>query len=775
VTARNRQLVAAALAFAALAAAARGQVREALVAQAPPPDAPQVRYDGHRLARVHVADWAQIADIERLGGTFWNCRVGPGDAVVSLPGDAVEALRTLTDVREVLEVDVQALFDAERAGAQAAPRGGGTVDPFFDDYRPLSQVNAYMDTLVALRPDLASKTEIGQTHEGRPIYALRISSAAPSEKPALLLNGCQHAREWVTVPATMFIADRLIREYDTDPDVQRFVDDLEWHIIPMSNPDGYAHTWASDRMWRKNRRVNGGNEFGVDLNRNWSIGFGGAGASSNPGSNLYSGPSAFSEPATLAIRDYILSRPNIRGHFDIHNFSQAVLGPWAHTNDPAPLADVMLPLGNAINSAMSSVFGSLYQFGTGSQLLPLAGGAASDWTFGAAFGEAEIVSLTLELRDRGQFGFLLPATQIVPTSEETWAGAAVMAERLLRPLEITFPQGTPDFLEPDAEESFEVFIREIADEADSARLRWRVAGEAGFASTDLTPLDGERWSVTMPALPCGSMLEYYLEAETIEGEIVTSPEDAPASVLLGEAAQSTLRFADDFELDLGWQVDPEGDDTATTGMWERVDPNPTPAQPGEDNPLGEGTLCWITGQHPVGGVIGATDVDGGVTTLLSPALPAGGDEAHVTYSRWWSNDQGSNPDSNALRVEISGDDGQTWTLLEEVAQSEPQWTRKTFRVADFVTPSDVVRLRFIAADLPELGGSIAEAGVDDVRVTGIGCPKAADLDGDGVVGSSDLALLLGQWGQGGVADLNDDGAVGAADLALLLGQWTTVP
>lgn len=54
-------------------------------------------------------------------------------------------------------------------------------------------------------------------------------------------------------------------------------------------------------------------------------------------------------------------------------------------------------------------------------------------------------------------------------------------------------------------------------------------------------------------------------------------------------------------------------------------------------------------------------------------------------------------------------------------------------------------------------------------------PCAADLDGDGVVGASDLAILLGGWGTSNVigapGDFDCDGDVDAADLATLLGSW----
>ena len=54
-------------------------------------------------------------------------------------------------------------------------------------------------------------------------------------------------------------------------------------------------------------------------------------------------------------------------------------------------------------------------------------------------------------------------------------------------------------------------------------------------------------------------------------------------------------------------------------------------------------------------------------------------------------------------------------------------------------------------------------------------PTPGDLDGDGSVGASDLAILLGAWGSctsSCPADLDGDGAVGAGDLAILLGAWS---
>ncbi len=70
-------------------------------------------------------------------------------------------------------------------------------------------------------------------------------------------------------------------------------------------------------------------------------------------------------------------------------------------------------------------------------------------------------------------------------------------------------------------------------------------------------------------------------------------------------------------------------------------------------------------------------------------------------------------------------------------------------------------------------GALVNTGIDDVRIGTVSCP--ADLDGDGIVGAADLAILLGAWAGGGIGDLDGSGVVGGADLAILLGAWGPCP
>ena len=111
---------------------------------------------------------------------------------------------------------------------------------------------------------------------------------------------------------TVYFADALIQRYDLDPQIQALVDGVEFTIVPIVNTDGYVYSHVTERLWRKNRRDNGDGTFGVDLNRNWSVDWGGPGSAGNTASNTYRGPTPFSEPETQAIRDFVLAHPEIR-------------------------------------------------------------------------------------------------------------------------------------------------------------------------------------------------------------------------------------------------------------------------------------------------------------------------------------------------------------------------------------------------------------------------------------------------------------------------------
>ena len=241
---------------------------------------------------------------------------------------------------------------------------------------------------------------------------------------------------------------------------------------------------------------------------------------------------------------------------------------------------------------------------------------------------------------------------------------------------------------------------------------------------------GNTWAGDIPALGGLGVVEYWLTATDSGSNTETYPDGAPLQFTVGD---ETVLFSYDFEAgnDEGWEGHLPSD-TATTGEWERGDPLATAAQPGDDHTPGAGnTDCWFTGQGS-GGSVGENDVDNGITTLLSPVFDlAGASSVQVKYWRWYSNDEGAQPNSDVLLAQLSNDGGATWTTAETVgptgAESSGDWFEGGF-LADSVLPiTSNLRVRFIAEDAPNQG-SIVEAAIDDFEITALspGCPVPAN-------------------------------------------------
>ena len=280
------------------------------------------------------------------------------------------------------------------------------------------------------------------------------------------------------------------------------------------------------------------------------------------------------------------------------------------------------------------------------------------------------------------------------------------------------------------------------------------------------------YTAQVPMSACGTPVNYYFEAKTTNNEIVTSPANAPTSFNTTTGAfGETILSSDTFESVGAWTIGATGDTATASGLWTRVNPVATIAQPEDDHTV-NGTLCYVTGQGVVGGTNGAADVDGGATTLTSPTFSAIGEAVRLSYWRWYSNDKGGSPNADSMPIDISNDNGVTWVSLELVTENANAWVSKSFRVADFLTPTATMRVRFVARDLGT--GSTVEAGVDDFQVSALNCTPPfvpADLNQDTLVNGIDMAILLGAWGSSG-GDVNLDGVTDGADLTILLSSWT---
>ncbi|MFZ9688687.1 MAG: hypothetical protein ACO3DS_02495 [Phycisphaerales bacterium] len=341
----------------------------------------------------------------------------------------------------------------------------------------------------------------------------------------------------------------------------------------------------------------------------------------------------------------------------------------------------------------------------------------------------------------------------------------------LQLLAFSFPNGVPTTVSPSGSTTLAVNVSPLAGtpQAGSGRFFWRAGSTGSFTSVVMTQGAGNQYTVQVPATACLSNVQWYVSASTTTGSTVTSPSTAPAAFYSSLSATGIEQlFSDTMETNTGWVVGGAGD-TATTGIWTRVDPNGTAAQP--ENDAGIGTFCWVTGQGSVGGALGEQDVDGGATTLTSPTFDLSGfEDGIISYARWYSNNTGAAPNEDSMPIEISNNGGASWVQMELVTENLNAWASKSFSIRQFVQPTATMKFRVVARDL--LSGSVVEAGLDDFRVDGIGCSAAnpADLDGNGIVDGADLGLLLAGWGSSS-PDLDGNGFCDGADLGLLLAAW----
>lgn len=167
-------------------------------------------------------------------------------------------------------------------------------------------------------PDLFKVESIGKTWEDRDIIAVSITKDVNKhlEKPALFFTGTIHAREWIGIELSLSFAKYIMEHIDYDPQLNRILDRTTLYMVPCANPDGFEYSRNHFSFWRKNRRKNPDGSFGVDLNRNFPIGFT---PNKTMTSNVYSGPEPFSEPETKALGDFVTSHENITIALDYHS------------------------------------------------------------------------------------------------------------------------------------------------------------------------------------------------------------------------------------------------------------------------------------------------------------------------------------------------------------------------------------------------------------------------------------------------------------------------
>ncbi|MFF0311472.1 M4 family metallopeptidase [Streptosporangium sp. NPDC004379] len=233
------------------------------------------------------------------------------------------------------------------------------------------------------------------------------------------------------------------------------------------------------------------------------------------------------------------------------------------------------------------------------------------------------------------------------------------------------------------------------------------AATAAFTPQKITTGESSALSILVPVgTPSGS----YSAQILADGVNL----DRTVTLTLTVDSGSNVVFIDDFSTDLGWTVNPNGTDTATTGRWERGVPQPTFAgrTPLQLAPF-VGKSDLVTGRL-AGDRVGANDVDGGVTTIRSReiALPPG--TLTMTFA-WYFAHLANSSAKDYFRVRVVSPTANTVVLQQfgDPTVRPGEWRTATVNLSEFA--GQPIRIVVEAAD--DSPDSLVEAGFDDLRIT----------------------------------------------------------
>ncbi|MGC8781488.1 MAG: M14 family zinc carboxypeptidase [Anaerolineae bacterium] len=338
-----------------------------------------------------------------------------GIAIASVEAETVTAV-----------LDADRVRDLYRQGLTPTAIVPLDFPPADEAYHNYAEMIAAIWQTAAAHPDITRVYTIGVTLEGRPIPALKISDEPDTDdpaEPAVLFFGLTHAREHLTVEMGLEIIRLFTANYGADPGLTNLVNTREIWVIPNVNGDGGEFDIADGyyHYWRKNRRPNADGSYGVDLNRNYDYRWGCCGGSSNvPSHETYRGPTAFSEPETQAVRDFVLAHPDITAAITFHTYGELILYPFGYTYDDLP--SDMDPTDREAFVALAGRMAAMngYRPQQASDLY-ITSGDAVDWLYGAR----GIFAFTFEMYPTSGYPGFYPPADVIEAETRRNDGAVI--------------------------------------------------------------------------------------------------------------------------------------------------------------------------------------------------------------------------------------------------------------------------------------------------------------------------------------------------------------
>ena len=393
----------------------------------------KVSYDGWKTYRVKVgADRAKVKDVvSSLQLGTWKGSVDSSEIVdVVVPPAQLQQFEAAAQSlnAQVMHDDLGASIAEESSfSVYAVPNA-----TWFSSYHSLADHQSFLRDLAAAYPANSEVFSAGKSNQGRDLLGIHIWGAGGKDsKKGVVWHGTVHAREWITTMVVEYAAYTLLTS--TAADVVALKDKYDYYILPVVNPDGFAYTQTNDRMWRKNRQSTpSASCVGRDINRNWDNQWGQrGGASTSPCAEDYKGPSAADGTETKALAAHlnsVASGKGVKFFMDVHSYSQLLMYPYGYScSATVPNSSTYASLARGAAAAIRAVYGTTFQTGPICNTIYQVSGDSVDYAYQVSNTE---FSMTVELRDTGNYGFVLPASQILPSGEEMWAGFKYLLQNI---------------------------------------------------------------------------------------------------------------------------------------------------------------------------------------------------------------------------------------------------------------------------------------------------------------------------------------------------------
>jgi len=291
----------------------------------------------------------------------------------------------------------------------------------FDNYHTLERIYGYLDTLALTYPDRVEVIVAGTSFQGRQIKGVKVTSPDSEFAPGIFIEGGMNGREWISPATVMYILDSLLNRPNENHLPEIFTKHT-WYIFPVLNPDGYVYTHTTDRLWNKNLKPSSPSCIGTNLNRNWQYEWNTINGNDDPCSDNYPGRAPFSEDETRTVSDYIRTiSDKFYAYISFHSYSQHLMYPFGYTRDR--VSERVQIMGSFAVYGLDAMreeseneeIRIKYKMGHVSHIYRPFSGSSTDYIAGHY--NTSLVYI-YDLRDDGDYGFLLTPDRIIPTGQE---------------------------------------------------------------------------------------------------------------------------------------------------------------------------------------------------------------------------------------------------------------------------------------------------------------------------------------------------------------------